>query len=104
MEPGTGIDLAHPPSGTWYIPTPTGFTIGATTRSQAAVIVGLFLFVWIRATGKLLVRPFFEPQSRMLPANIFILYLVVSVFSIALLVMMIAGRVEIERDGDTGRV
>lgn len=40
------VDLANPPRGVWYRPTPNGFELGSSTRSAAAFFLVPFMMVW----------------------------------------------------------
>src|SRR5688500_3614568 len=40
------VDLANPPRGVWYRPTPNGFELGSSTRSAAAIFLVPFMLVW----------------------------------------------------------
>lgn len=99
-----GIDLTRPPPGAWYKPTSSGFAIGATTRSATAIILVLIAGLWSKSVGSIFIRPLWSGQFTIIPTSFIIPFLLGSILLIAMSLMSIAGKVEVERDGDDGKV
>lgn len=99
------MDLTRPPKGVWLRRKPTGFELGASTRSWEALFLVPFTAIWAGGTlaglyGTQIARGEFSLVQTVwgLP------FLVGSIVLITLTMMKLAGRVEVRVNGTNGEV
>jgi len=64
-----------------------------------------FTCMWsVMSVGNIFIRPFFIGQPSVIPISFGIPFLLGSVILIAMCLMSLGGKVEVERDGDDGKV
>ena len=100
-SPPAGPDLATPPSGVWYEKRPSGFRIGATTRSWMAVFLIPFTLVWSGFSLSMIYGRQVQKGQFDLFSSLFGLpFLIGTCFLLAGCALAVAGKTEVTRDGD----
>lgn len=97
-----GVDLNTPPAGTWFEHLPDGFRAGAPTRSWLALFLIPFTCVWSGISLSGIYGRQLESGNFDLHASLFGLpFLIGTLFLLGYDAMIVAGKVEVRRQGDT---
>jgi hypothetical protein len=96
-----GPDLASPPAGAWFERFPSGFRVGASTRSWMALFIVPFTCVWSGFSlsgiyGRQITSRHFDPFSSLFGFP----FMIGSIALVAMCAMSVAGKVELSQSED----